>query len=564
MFSTAEQTLLEVINLEVKFHGSDKETFALNNISFKLNRGESLGIVGESGSGKSVMMLSVLGLLNNLETNFPKGEVLFFQENSTVDLLKLEEKELRKIRGKGISMVFQEPMTSFNPVKKIGHQVAEILEIHEQLSFNEARLKTIEFFEEVKLPNPEVLFERYPHELSGGQKQRAMIAMAIACKPQLLIADEPTTALDVTVQKEIILLLKKLAQKYRMGLIFISHDLALVGECTSKLLVMYKGKLLESGYTHEILQQPKVEYTRALLKCRPSVNLSLERLPVISDFITTEKKEKEISTKTYQTTHTLKELVLKADNLDIHYPNNSSFFSKKNQSIAAVKSISFDLFSKETLCVVGESGSGKTTVAKAITGLLPIYSGTIELFENTYSNKNQLKYNSKVQMVFQDPYSSLNPVLKIGNCIVEAIQVNKIFLDKKSQLDYAYWLLNKVGLNDEAFDKFPHQFSGGQRQRIVIARALSCKPKLLICDEAVAALDVSVQAQVLNLLKDLQEEFGFANLFITHDLNVAKFISQKVLVMKNGEMIEYGNTNEILENPKNSYTMKLIEAVPVL
>jgi peptide/nickel transport system ATP-binding protein len=432
------------------------------------------------------------------------------------------------------------------------------------LSFNEARLKTIEFFEEVKLPNPEVLFERYPHELSGGQKQRAMIAMAIACKPQLLIADEPTTALDVTVQKEIILLLKKLAQKYRMGLIFISHDLALVGECTSKLLVMYKGKLLESGYTHEILQQPKVEYTRALLKCRPSVNLSLERLPVISDFITTEKKEKEISTKTYQTTHTLKELVLKADNLDIHYPNNSSFFSKKNQSIAAVKSISFDLFSKETLCVVGESGSGKTTVAKAITGLLPIYSGTIELFENTYSNKNQLKYNSKVQMVFQDPYSSLNPVLKIGNCIVEAIQVNKIFLDKKSQLDYAYWLLNKVGLNDEAFDKFPHQFSGGQRQRIVIARALSCKPKLLICDEAVAALDVSVQAQVLNLLKDLQEEFGFANLFITHDLNVAKFISQKVLVMKNGEMIEYGNTNEILENPKNSYTMKLIEAVPVL
>ena len=564
MFSTTEQTLLEVKNLEVKFRGSDKETFALNNISFKLNKGESLGIVGESGSGKSVMMLSVLGLLNNLETNFPKGEVLFFQENSTVDLLKLEEKELRKIRGKGISMVFQEPMTSFNPVKKIGYQVAEILEIHEQLSFNEARLKTIEFFEEVKLPNPEVLFERYPHELSGGQKQRAMIAMAIACKPQLLIADEPTTALDVTVQKEIILLLKKLAEKYRMGLIFISHDLALVGECTSKLLVMYKGKMLESGYTHEILQQPKVEYTRALLKCRPSVNLSLERLPVISDFITTEKKEKEISTKTYQTTHTLTELVLKADNLDIHYPNHSSFFSKKNQSIAAVKSISFDLFSKETLCVVGESGSGKTTVAKAIIGLLPIYSGTIQLFENTYSNKNQLKYNSKVQMVFQDPYSSLNPVLKIGNCIVEAIQVNKIFLDKKSQLDYAYWLLNKVGLNDEAFDKFPHQFSGGQRQRIVIARALSCKPKLLICDEAVAALDVSVQAQVLNLLKDLQEEFGFANLFITHDLNVAKFISQKVLVMKNGEMIEYGNTDEILENPKNSYTMKLIEAIPVL
>jgi len=400
MFSTTGQVLLEVKNLEVKFRGTDKNTFALNDISFSLNKGESLGIVGESGSGKSVMMLSVLGLLNNLESNFPKGEVLFFQANATVDLLKLEERELRKIRGKGISMVFQEPMTSFNPVKKIGHQVAEILEIHEQLSFDEARLKTIEFFEEVKLPNPEVLFERYPHELSGGQKQRAMIAMAIACKPQLLIADEPTTALDVTVQKDIVLLLKNLSEKYQMGLIFISHDLALVGECTSKLLVMYKGKLLESGSTHEILKHPKAVYTEALLKCRPSVNLNLERLPVISDFISTEKKEKEISTQINQTTHTLKELVLKADSLDIHYPNNSSFFSKKKQSSAAVKNISFDLFSKETLCIVGESGSGKTTIAKAVTGLLPIYSGTLQLFEHKYSNKNQLKYNSKVQMVF--------------------------------------------------------------------------------------------------------------------------------------------------------------------
>ena len=564
MFSTINNPLIEVKNLVVKFRGSEKDSYALNNISFLLNKGESLGIVGESGSGKSVMMLSVLGLLNNLEDNFPRGQVLFFRESNAVDLLKLEEKELRKIRGKGISMVFQEPMTSFNPVKKIGHQVAEILEIHENLNFKEAKLKTIAFFGEVKLPNPEILFERYPHELSGGQKQRAMIAMAIACKPQLLIADEPTTALDVTVQKDIILLLKNLADKYKMGLIFISHDLALVGECTTKLLVMYKGKLVESGNTVDILKNPKVDYTKALLKCRPSVNLSLERLPVISDFLIGENKEKEVSKSILQASPYQKELVIKVENLDIHYPNNSSFFLKKNISIAAVKNISFELNSKETLCIVGESGSGKTTVAKAITGLLPIYSGTINLFEKVYSNKNQLTYNSKVQMVFQDPYSSLNPVLKIGNCILEAIQVNKIFSDKRSQLDYAYWLLNKVGLDDGAFEKFPHQFSGGQRQRVVIARALSCKPKLLICDEAVAALDVSVQAQVLNLLKDLQDEFGFANLFITHDLNVAKFISQKVLVMKNGEMLEYGETKEILENPKNPYTIKLLEAVPVL
>jgi peptide/nickel transport system ATP-binding protein len=564
MFSTTTNPLIEVKNLIVKFSGAPQDSYALNNVSFSLNQGESLGIVGESGSGKSVMMLSILGLLNNLEKNYPKGEVLFFQENSSVDLLKLKERELRKIRGKGISMVFQEPMTSFNPVKKIGHQVAEILEIHESLSFIEARLKTISFFEEVKLPNPETLFERYPHELSGGQKQRAMIAMAIACKPLLLIADEPTTALDVTVQKDIVLLLKSLAEKYKMGLIFISHDLALVSESTTKLLVMYKGKLLENGNTRDVLSNPQNDYTKALLKCRPSVNLNLERLPVISDFINSESKVNNVVEKNYQTSPNLKELVVKADNLDIYYKNNSSFFSKKNTNTAAVKNCSFELNSKETLCIVGESGSGKTTIAKVITGLLPIFSGTLELLNKVYSNKNQLTYDSKVQMVFQDPYSSLNPVLKIGNCILEAIQVNKIFSDKKSQLDYVYWLLNKVGLSEDSFDKFPHQFSGGQRQRVVIARALSCKPKLLICDEAVAALDVSVQAQVLNLLKDLQEEFGFANLFITHDLNVAKFISQKVLVMKNGEKIEYGSTNEILHHPNNPYTIKLLEAVPVL
>jgi peptide/nickel transport system ATP-binding protein len=563
MFSTTNP-LIEVKNLIVKFSGAAKDAYALNNVSFSLNQGESLGIVGESGSGKSVMMLSILGLLNNLEINYPSGEVLFYRDNQSLDLLKLKEEELRKIRGKGISMVFQEPMTSFNPVKKIGHQVAEILEIHEGLSFIEARLKTISFFEEVKLPNPETLFERYPHELSGGQKQRAMIAMAIACKPLLLIADEPTTALDVTVQKDIVLLLKSLAEKYKMGLIFISHDLALVSESTTKLLVMFKGKLLENGNTRDVLSNPQNDYTKALLKCRPSVNLNLERLPVISDFMNSEPEENIEVKKTFQTSTNPKELVVKADNLDIYYKNNSSFFSKKNTNSAAVKNCSFELNSKETLCIVGESGSGKTTIAKVITGLLPIFSGTLKLFDNVYSNKNQLTYNSKVQMVFQDPYSSLNPVLKIGNCILEAIQVNKIFADKKSQLDYVYWLLNKVGLSEDSFDKFPHQFSGGQRQRVVIARALSCKPKLLICDEAVAALDVSVQAQVLNLLKDLQEEFGFANLFITHDLNVAKFISQKVLVMKNGEMIEYGSTHEILQHPQNPYTIKLLGAVPVL
>lgn len=567
MFSTKENTLLEVVDLFVKFDGSAKDSFAVNNLSFKIDKSESLGIVGESGSGKSVTMLSILGLLNNLEKNYPKGEVNFYGDQGKTNLLNLPESKLRNIRGKGISIIFQEPMTSFNPVKKIGEQVSEILSIHEQLNAAIAKEKTIEFFNEVQLPKPIEIFDRYPHELSGGQKQRAMIAMAIACKPKLLIADEPTTALDVTVQKEIINLLNKLREKYQMGLVFISHDLALVGECTHNLMVMYKGNLMEYGSTQKLLSNPDSNYTKALLKCRPSLNLEQKRLPIISDFIESEKKANgniQALSDFKFSVQEQKDSLLNVEDISIHYPGKSSLFGGKKQSISVVSNVWFDLNKGQTLCIVGESGSGKTTVAKSIIGVLPINSGRITLLDKQFIGPITLPYNSAVQLVFQDPYASLNPVLKVGSCILEAIKYNSILESEKQQKEYAYWLLNRVGFDDTAFEKFPHQFSGGQRQRVVIARALACKPQLLICDEAVAALDVSVQAQVLNLLKDLQVDFGFANLFITHDLNVAKFISEKVLVMQFGKMVEYGNTSEVLNHPKEAYTKKLLDAVPVL
>ncbi len=580
------QPLLEVKNLSVEFAADGELTHAVKSISFDLAAGELLAIVGESGSGKSVTSLALMQLLPKQAK--VKGELLFANNNlPMVDLLGLDEKSMRAIRGKDIAMIFQEPMTSLNPVFTSGYQVMEAIQLHQKVSATIAKQKTIELFEQVKLPDPAQLIKRYPHELSGGQKQRVMIAMAMSCNPALLIADEPTTALDVTVQKTILELIKELQQQNGMSVLLITHDLGLVADIADKVVVMYKGEIVEQGKTLEVLQHPKHEYTKALMACRPGLHRRGERLPVVGDFVKGEwqvdrgvREGKEIlnaevkkvsgewekvSGEERPTINNQPTTVLQVEQLKVYYPGKRKLFGKTPESFKAVDDVSFTVSKGETVGLVGESGCGKTTLGRTILQLIPATSGKIILNGTDLAGllKSAMQPLRKdLQIVFQDPYGSLNPRLTIGNAILEPMKVHSILDDTAQRKDKVMELLEKVNLQADHFNRYPHQFSGGQRQRICIARALALNPSFLIFDESVSALDVSVQAQVLNLLNDLKKEFGFTSIFISHDLSVVRYISDRILVMHKGRIVEEGLSDEVYFNPKEEYTRQLIEAVP--
>ncbi|MGE6220712.1 ABC transporter ATP-binding protein [Nubsella zeaxanthinifaciens] len=565
--------MLKVKDLAVKFYNQEDKVWleTVHKVSFSLERGKVLGIVGESGSGKSVTSFSIMRLHDSKNTEI-NGQI----DLDTVNLLELSDQDIRKYRGNKIAMIFQEPMTSLNPVFTCGEQVLEAIMLHQQVDKQTAKAQTIALFNEVQLPRPESIFESYPHQLSGGQKQRVMIAMALSCNPELLIADEPTTALDVTVQKTILQLLLRLKTERNMAMIFISHDLGLMSEIADELLVMYKGDIVEQGSAKELFTNPQHPYTKGLLACRPSPKRLLKKLPTVADFlnedqavglqhllaansITTEEIASRRS-KLYQ-----QNPILKVQDLCTWYPIKKGLFGKATDFVKAVDHVSFEVFPGETLGLVGESGCGKTTLGRTILRLVEPSSGKL-IFDGkdiTHLGKNQLRaLRRDIQIIFQDPYSSLNPKITVGQSIMEPLVVHGIFENNIQRKEHVIELLNKVNLGAEHFDRYPHEFSGGQRQRIVIARALALKPKFIICDESVSALDVSVQAQVLNLLRDLQEEFGLTYIFISHDLAVVKHISDRMIIMNKGKIEEFGYPEEIYHNPKAAYTKKLIDAIP--
>lgn len=558
-----QKKLLDVNNLSISFQsdGIDKEI--IHHISYTLNKNEILGIVGESGSGKSVSTLAILGLLPKQISKITSGSILFNEK----DLTQLNTKDFQNIRGSEISMIFQEPMSSLNPSMKCGQQVEEILLQHTNLSKSEAKTETLSLFEKVKLPSPQRIYNAYPHEISGGQKQRVMIAMAIACKPKILIADEPTTALDVTVQNEIIQLLKQLQSEEEMSIIFISHDLALVSEIANRVLVMYKGDIVEQGEVSKIFKTPEHIYTKALLSSKPSLSVRLKRLPTIKDFMENITKSDIITKKERENSHSklyAKTPLLEVINLEKEYISKSGWFGKP-ESFMAVNNISFKLYEGETLGLVGESGCGKSTLANAILQLDKATSGQI-LYRGIDINKlpssEVRKLRKDIQIIFQDPYASLNPRIPVGKAIMEPMKVHHIGESNEERKTMVLDLLQKVGLDESFFSRYPHEFSGGQRQRIGIARAIALQPKLIICDESVSALDISVQAQVLNLLNDLKDNFEFTYIFISHDLSVVKYMSDQLVVMNKGKIEEIADADKIYNNPVQEYTKKLIHAIP--
>lgn len=550
-------TLLEIRNLSI-FFGEDK---ALNDVSFCVQKGKITAVVGESGSGKSITALSILGLLQGKTVT--TGQILF-RDKEEMNLLKIDEPLFQTIRGNRISMIFQEPMTSLNPLMRCGDQISEVLIQHKKLSKKQARLESIRLLAEVKLPDPANMYDRYPHEISGGQKQRVMIAMAMSAEPALLIADEATTALDVTVQKSIMELMSDLQQRKNMGILFISHDLGLISEIADDIVVLYKGNIVESGTAKDILQNPKHPYTQALLACRPILHKPGERLPVVSDFMGNESTAK--SKKLENTAHDVSDRTfIEVDKLCVWYPKEKNFFGTTTEWTKAVDQVSFIIKQGETLGIVGESGCGKTTLGRSLLRLAPIHSGTIKIEgQDLYAlTAKEIKAKRKeIQLIFQDPYSSLNPRRTIGSTIKEVLEVHNMGRSTKERLDITVDLLEKVGLSSSHLHRYPHEFSGGQRQRIGIARALALDPKFLVCDESVSALDVSVQAQVLNLLNDLKREFGFTIVFISHDLSVVHYLSQRILVMQNGKIVESGIAEEIFHRPQHPYTQTLMDALP--
>ncbi|MCF6182647.1 ABC transporter ATP-binding protein [Lutibacter sp.] len=552
------KSILKIEKISVYF--GDKQV--VKNISFQLKQQQILGVVGESGSGKSVTFLAVLKLLSKKATF--EGTVIFENQN----LSEMSEKELQKIRGNQISMIFQEPMSSLNPSLTCGFQVAEILKTHKNRSNKTAKKEVIALFNKVKLPRADEIFNQYPHQISGGQQQRVMIAMAIACKPTILIADEPTTALDVTVQKEIIDLLKDLQQETKMSIVFISHDLSLVSEIADDVLVMYKGEIVEQGNAQQIFKNPTHNYTKALINSKPSLTHRVKKLPTVSDFMSENIDFEEYTTvqreKFHQKIYSKKPL-LEIKNLATYFNTEKKFIFQKENIVKAVDDVSFNVYEGETLGLVGESGCGKTTLGRTILHLEKATKGAIYYKQNdiTTLSKNKLKdLRKEVQIIFQDPFSSLNPRIPVGQAIMEPMKVHGIFKSNKECEAEALKILEKVGLSKEHFYKYPHEFSGGQRQRIGIARTIGLRPKLIICDESVSALDVSVQAQVLNLLNALKEEFGFTYIFISHDLAVVKYMSDQLVVMNQGKIEEIGDADAIYKNPQSSYTKKLIEAIP--
>ncbi len=557
-----QDPLLSVQNLSVSFGSGNKRQEILHSISFDIFENEILGIVGESGSGKSVTSLSIMGLLPRINTN-NSGVVVFEGKN----LLTTEEREYRKIRGRQIGMIFQEPMSALNPALKCGFQVAEILRLHSKMSASEAKMETLLLFEKVKLPRRTEIYNSYPHQISGGQMQRVMIAMAIACKPKILIADEPTTALDVTVQKEIVSLLKSLQKETKMAMLFISHDLNLVSEIADRVLVMYKGTIVENAPTETIFKNPMAEYTKALLASRPSLDIRLKELPTIASiadksFVATELKASERA-KIHKRIYT-RSPILEITNLEKHYFSKVGFFGKW-KTVKAVHDVSFSVFEGETLGLVGESGCGKSTLGRTILQLEQATSGSIKYRGKeltALSQRDIRKLRKEIQIIFQDPYSSLNPRLMVGQALLEPMGVHGLGKTDTERKKRVHFLLERVGLDESFFYRYPHELSGGQRQRIGIARTVAMEPKLVICDESVSALDISVQAQVLNLLNELKQDFGFTYIFISHDLAVVKYMSDQLLVMNKGKIEELGDADEIYANPQTEYSKKLIAAIP--
>lgn len=558
--------LLSIKDLCVEFSTKEGNVKALKNVSIDIPRGKTVGLVGESGSGKSVTSLATMGLIPSPPGIVTNGEILLDGE----DLLKKSDHEMRKIRGNKISMIFQEPMTSLNPVFTVGFQIAEVLKLHQGMDGAQARARTLELLEQVGIPTPEQKIDAYPHELSGGQKQRIMIAMAIGCEPDLLICDEPTTALDVTIQKQVLELMLDLQKKYGMSMLFITHDLGVIADIADEVVVMYRGDIVEKNSTEEIFMRPQHPYTKGLLACRPPLEKHPRRLVTVSDFMTEEGAEKtppkvEFINPVRPFTESDNPVILEVNGLKKYFPIRGGIFGRVKDQFKAVDGVSFKVRKGRTLGLVGESGCGKTTLGRSVLRLLEPTAGEIlwkgeDLAKASASRMRDLRRD--LQIIFQDPYASLNPRMTIGAAITEPMEIHGLGDSKKDRMDKAAELLEKCGLSGKVLNRYPHEFSGGQRQRVCIARALAVDPEFIICDESVSALDVSIQAQILNLLLDLQEDMDLTYIFISHDLAVVKFISDDVMVMNNGKVVEMANAEEIYASPKEAYTRKLLSAIP--
>ncbi len=580
----AKETLLEIKNLVTEFRTEEETILAVNDISLTLFRGETIGIVGESGSGKSVTALSVMRLIPKPPGKITKGEIIYHSKKfGRQDVVRLSKKAMRGLRGSEIAMIFQEPMTSLNPVYTCGEQVMEAVLLHQKVSKQEAKLRTVYLFKEVQLPRPKDIFLSYPHQLSGGQKQRVMIAMAMAGRPSVLIADEPTTALDVTVQATILDLMLKLQRENDMGIFFVTHDLGVIAELADKVVVMYQGKIVEQGTVLDIFSTPKHPYTKGLLACRPPLDKRLRWLPTVADFMEINSKGelsesnqsvKEVTDKLIVSkeeriaAHKLlyaQQPILQLKNIKTYFPIKKVMIGKTKEFVHAVDGVSFDVYPGETLGLVGESGCGKSTLGRTILRLIEPSEGDI-IFKGqnitALVGKEMRELRKDIQLIFQDPYSSLNPRMTIGNAIMEPMQVHDILENDNARKEKVIELLKRVNMDESHFYRYPHEFSGGQRQRVCIARALALNPKFIICDEPVSALDVSVQAQVLNLLNELKREFNFTYIFISHDLSVVKFMCDRMVVMNQGKIEEIGDADDIYNNPQTEYTKKLISAIP--
>jgi len=565
--------ILEVENLKISFSSDGVKLMAVNGLNYSLAKGETLGIVGESGSGKSVSSMALLKLVPTPPGKYESGMISY--NGGSDNLIDLSESEIRKYRGKEIAMIFQEPMTSLNPSHKCGKQVAEMLEVHTDWGKDQIKNEVVDLFNKVQLPDPERIYKSYPHQLSGGQLQRVMIAMAVSCKPKVLIADEPTTALDVTVQKVIIELLKKLNEENGNSTIFITHDLGVINQIADNVLVMQKGEVMEYGSISEVFHNPKHPYTKGLLACRPPLEKRYSRLPVVGDFLNMDVTEhdsyvKSLEQDTEQFLSNLEAIrsnpvLLDAKNIKKYYPTKTNFFGKPIEYVKAVDDVSLTLRKGESIGLVGESGCGKSTLGRVLLCLDEATSGSA-VFEGqdlfSMEKKKLRKLRKDFQIIFQDPYSSLNPRMTVGEAILEPLKVHNLYKGRSERKEKVIDLLEKVGMEADHFSRYPHQFSGGQRQRICIARSLGLNPKFILCDESVSALDVSVQAQVLNLLQDLKDEFDLSYIFISHDLSVIKFIADNVLVMQKGKIVERGDVESVINNPQQEYTKMLIDAIP--
>ena len=555
-----KELLLHVDSLRVAFHSAEGPNIAVNEISFSVFRGEKLGIVGESGSGKTVTSYSILRLLENQTSNKTQGAIIYKNSDEEVDLLTLPSEKLRRIRGRKISIVFQEPMSSLNPVLKCGRQVKEIMDVHNIRQSDERKKYILDLFSALALPEPKRIYNSYPHELSGGQLQRVNIAMALATEPDIIICDEPTTALDVTVQAQILDLLEMCVEKFNVALIFISHDLDVIASLCDRVLVMYKGDIVEEGELPETFSSPRHKYTQALLQCKPNRENKELQLPTVQSILNGQykpQKRNEINVDSGLP-------VIRVNDLKVHFSSGGGMFFGKKTTVKAVDGVSFELFKNEILGIVGESGSGKSTVAYSLSGLVQptageMYYGNRTISSEEYKTDSDLRRN--IQLVFQNPYASLNPQLSIGSAVMEPMIFHKL-CEKSHAKREMLRLLDQVGLDESFAKRYPHQLSGGQRQRVCIARALSLKPEVLICDESVSALDVSVQAQILNLLNNLREEYGLSLIFISHDLAVVHYLCDRILVMRSGHIVEKGTSDQVMQDPQMEYTKRLIDSIP--